>query len=95
MEESMSSDQLPKTDSIAELASFWDTHDLTDFEDALEEVSEPIFEQQDTFVIPLNCDIAQALRQVAKSKGFPASTLIQHWIAEKLQSSDVDTTSRQ
>jgi hypothetical protein len=23
---------------------FWDTHDLTDFEDELEEVTEPVFE---------------------------------------------------
>ena len=35
--------QLPKTDSIDELAEFWDTHDLTDFEEELEEVPEPVF----------------------------------------------------
>lgn len=35
--------QLPKTDSIDELARFWDTHDLTDFEDQLEVVTEPVF----------------------------------------------------
>ena len=32
--------KIPHTDSIAELARFWDTHDLTDFEDELEEVPE-------------------------------------------------------
>ena len=31
--------------SIQELAHFWDTHDLTDFDDQLEEVKEPVFEQ--------------------------------------------------
>ncbi|MYB95696.1 hypothetical protein F4054_00590 [Candidatus Poribacteria bacterium] len=35
---------IPKTDSIQELADFWDTHDLTDFEDELEEVDEPVFD---------------------------------------------------
>jgi hypothetical protein len=35
--------RLPKTDSIDELAQFWDTHDLTDFEDQLEVVTEPVF----------------------------------------------------
>jgi len=30
-------------DSIEKLAEFWDTHDLTDFEDELEEVTEPVF----------------------------------------------------
>ncbi len=33
--------KIPQTDSTRELAEFWDTHDLTDFEDELEEVHEP------------------------------------------------------
>ena len=41
----MSSRKIPQTDSIEELARFWDTHDLTDFEDQLEEVTEPVFER--------------------------------------------------
>ena len=36
---------IPQTDSIAELAKFWDTHDVTDFEDELEEVTESVFAQ--------------------------------------------------
>ena len=36
--------KLPETESIEELARFWDSQDLTDFEDQLEEVAEPIFE---------------------------------------------------
>ncbi len=39
----MRNQQIPETDSIEELAAFWDTHDLTDFEDQLEEVTEPVF----------------------------------------------------
>ena len=39
----MKKPKLPKTDSIQELAQFWDTHDLTDFEDELKEVTEPVF----------------------------------------------------
>ena len=35
--------KLPKIDSVEELAEFWDTHDLTDFEEELEEVTEPVF----------------------------------------------------
>jgi hypothetical protein len=38
----MKARKIPKTDSIEELARFWDTHDLTDFEDQLEDVSERI-----------------------------------------------------
>ena len=46
MEKPMKTPKIPHTDSIEELARFWDSHDLTDFEDALEEVTEPIFERQ-------------------------------------------------
>jgi hypothetical protein len=36
----MNCPKIPQTDSIEELARFWDAHDLTDFEDELEEVTE-------------------------------------------------------
>ena len=31
---------LPKTDYISELAKFWDSHDVTDFEDQFDEVTQ-------------------------------------------------------
>jgi len=42
----MTTQKLPQTDSIDELARFWDTHDVADFEDQLEEVAEPVFERR-------------------------------------------------
>jgi hypothetical protein len=35
--------RLPDTDSVEDLARFWDNHDLTDFAHDLQEVSEPLF----------------------------------------------------
>jgi len=43
MEKTIKRRRLPDTDSVEELAGFWDHHDLTDFEHDLEEVSEPVF----------------------------------------------------
>jgi hypothetical protein len=37
---------LPPTDSIEELARFWDSHEVTEFEDQLEEVSEQVFQSK-------------------------------------------------
>jgi len=37
--------KLLQTDSVKELARFWGTHDLIDFEDQLEEVSETVFKR--------------------------------------------------
>ena len=39
----MKKSKLPKSDCVRALAEFWDNHDLTDFEDELEEVVEPVF----------------------------------------------------
>ena len=47
----MQSKNIPKTDSIQELAHFWDTHNLTDFEDVLEEVDEPVLESDQSSMI--------------------------------------------
>jgi len=35
----------PEIDSVEELARFWDTHDLTDFDEDLEEAEERVFER--------------------------------------------------
>ena len=76
---------LPKTDSIQELAQFWDKHDLTDFENELEEVTEPIFES--TTVIPLDLDSeeAEAVRRIAEARGMADVELIRGWVREKIQ----------
>jgi len=49
----MNTNGIPKTDSIQELAAFWDTHDATDFEDDLEEATEPVFERESAILPPL------------------------------------------
>ena len=49
----MKSSKIPLTDSIRELARFWDTHDLTDFEGALEEVPEPVFDRGVEETVPI------------------------------------------
>jgi len=46
VEKNMKTLELPETDSVEELARFWDTHDLTDFDDQLEAVTEPVFERK-------------------------------------------------
>lgn len=80
----MKARRLPRTDSIKTLARFWDTHDLTDFEEQLEEVTQPVFERQS--VIPLNLESAEAeaVRKIAKAKGVADAELIRGWVREKI-----------
>ncbi|NEP59359.1 MAG: hypothetical protein F6K31_20475, partial [Symploca sp. SIO2G7] len=65
----MNIQQIPQTDSIPELAEFWDTHDLTDFEQQLEEVTEPVFERETVVQIYLQPQEMEVVKNVAKSQG--------------------------
>ena len=88
MEKEINKLKIPETDSIEELARFWDTHDLTDYEEHLEEVIEPVFQRQvETVAVPLQAQEIQAVRRIAESQGVDYVALIQGWVLEKLHSS--------
>ena len=82
----MNDTRIPQTDSIEELARFWDTHDLTDFEDELEEVSEAVFERQEGMVVTIRLrpEEAEAIQDIARSKDIEQTTLIRQWVLEKI-----------
>jgi hypothetical protein len=87
MEEIMKRSAIPNTDSLAELARFWDCHELTDFSDELEEVTEPVFaaSAETSLRIPLRPAEARHLSELAKSKGVKQSTIVRRWIAQKIK----------
>ena len=78
--------KIPQTDSVAELARFWDTHDLTEFEDELEEVKTPVFQRgsENELRITLPSDDAAALDRAAESRGVDDTELVREWLTEKL-----------
>jgi predicted DNA binding CopG/RHH family protein len=84
VEKPMNRPKIPQTDSIEELARFWDTHDLTDFEDELEEVTEPVFERSAVVKVPLQPQEIEAVKEIAKNKGISSAELIREWILEKI-----------
>ncbi len=81
----MKNQKIPQTDSIQELASFWDSHDLTDFENELEEVQESVFEP----IVPLALtpEEAAAVIAAAESRGISPVMLIREWITEGIKAS--------
>lgn len=84
MAKKMKKQRLPEIDSIEELAHFWDTHDLTEFEDELEEVVEPLFARETAVTIHLQPEEAKEVRKLAASRGLPEPDLIVQWVREKL-----------
>ncbi len=82
----MSNERIPNTDSIEELARFWDTHDVTDFADELEEVPEPVFLRagQTAITIHLGPEDADAVGRLARSRGLAQAALIREWVLERI-----------
>jgi hypothetical protein len=72
---------LPQIDSIEKLAAYWDSHDLTDHEDELEEVADA-FEKQTVVQVPLDADQAASAQRIAESRGITLPILIQQWVGE-------------
>src|SRR5260370_37121503 len=84
MERTTKKSKLPKIDSIEKLAEFWDSHDLTDFEDELEEVAEPVFVRGNAIKVPLKSREAETVRQMAQAKGVSPEELIHAWVLQEL-----------
>ena len=80
----MTTRQMPRTDSIQELADFWDTHDLTDFEDHLEEAPDVVFRRGSAVMLELPPHEAQAVQRMAQARGLSEAELIRKWVTEKL-----------
>jgi hypothetical protein len=85
MDQPMNASKLPQTDSIQELARFWDAHDLTDFDEELEEVADPVFERSTVIEVHLNPQEAVALKYVAQAKGVDSEDLVHQWVVERIQ----------
>ena len=80
----MKKSKLPKIDSIQKLAEFWDTHDLTDFDEELEEVVKPAFVRGAAIKVRLASNEAKAIAQLAHAKGVSQEELVRNWVLQKL-----------
>jgi hypothetical protein len=80
----MKKTKLPKTDSVQKLAEFWDGHDVTEFEDELEEVKAPVFTRGDAIEVPLKSRDIAAVERLARSKGVSREQLVRAWVLQRL-----------
>lgn len=81
----MKKSKLPSSDSIRELAQFWDAHDLTDFEDELEEVTQPVFRRDEAAIaVSLQPREMKAVERLATGSGISKEQLVREWILQKI-----------
>lgn len=78
--------KIPEFKNDKEAAEFWDDHDLADFEEDLEPVTDVRFRLSRKTVVSLRLDPddLQLLKQLASEKGVGHSTLARMWVKEKL-----------
>lgn len=80
--------KIPEFKSRAEEAHFWDTHDITDYWDEMEDVeieflSEP--KREETITVRVQPKLKERLEKLARSYGVNLSTLTRMWMIEKLK----------
>ncbi len=70
--------------SIEQIIDFWDTHSVADYDDVMKEVTFDIDIQEETFAVALVPELAEAIGREAKARGVTTETLVNLWLAEKI-----------
>ena len=75
---------ISKARTLKELADFWDTHSLADYWDQTREVEFQVRAQRRRRVT-LDPEIYAQVEEVARTRGIQPETLINLWIAKRVQ----------
>ena len=82
-----SESRVPRFTNREEEATFWDTHDVSDYWDELKPVKLSVSKNLSKGItIRLDEETLEMLRQQAHRKGIGPTTLARMWILERLQS---------
>lgn len=78
---------IPEFDTLQEMAEFWDTHDITDFENQLVEVKEPIFKNLRSRIISvtLDADHYEMLQNIAVHENQDTISLVRRWLTQLIE----------
>lgn len=77
--------RIPSFENVEEEATFWDTHDTTDFPDEFEPLDLTIGgELAERLTIRLDSADRAELARRARTKGVGPSTLVRMWVKERL-----------
>lgn len=76
--------RIPRTDSIKELAKFFETHDTTEIEDDVHEVTGPICIPRNSVLVQLDPRQAATVKKLAKAEGISDEQLVHRWILRHL-----------
>lgn len=84
----MKTKKIPRFKSIQEEATFWDSHDITDYWDDMEEVDIQFIPQQkknESFTVRVEPELKKRLELVARKNRVSLSTITRLWLIDRLQ----------
>lgn len=79
--------KIPEFRTLEEFQEFWDTHDLTDFEDRLKRVTFEVDIRGYRNLVAVDSELIDKVRSMAKSRGLTTESLINLWLQEKVSCS--------
>lgn len=71
--------------SIEAAAEFWDSHDLTDYEDQTTAVAFSVNLVRGRHLVALDPELAAKIAGEASRRGLSAETLVNLWLSERLK----------
>lgn len=86
--------RIPTFATIEEEAEFWDTHDMTDFDDEFEDVTDVRFVRvadKDSVIVQFDEPTLAALKERAFAQEIGVSSLVRRWVMERLRSPAPDS----
>ena len=81
-EEKVSS--ISNSKSLEEMADFWDTHSLADYDDDIEEVEMTFDPAARRTWVGIEPDLLADLRRIARERRVSTQTLINLWLSERV-----------
>ncbi len=75
---------ISKARSYQEIGAFWDTHDVTEFEDELAPVAFDVALESERRYYPIARELAREIATIAQEHGVSEETLLNLWVQEKI-----------
>lgn len=84
---------ISRSRTLAEMAEFWDTHSLADYEDQTHEVEITFDPAARRSIVSIEPDLMSDLRTIARRRQVSTQTLVNVWLQQRVDQVGRDTVS--
>lgn len=84
---------ISQSHTLEEMAEFWDTHSLADFEDQTHEVEMAFDPVARRSLVSIEPELMQDLRRIARKRQVSTQTLVNVWLQQRVDQTSWDAIS--